>query len=121
VVAKADPLLRQAIERRHVVTGGNRQVEPRLITYYQNDVQRAVRWPRRGRDMGAGEAARCRVGVCCRSMAPGPCIAVAATAPAAAPRPSSPAPPSRCRRLTRPAPGPPGPGGVGGSSGCSVT
>jgi len=49
------------------------------------------------------------------------CIAVAATAPAAAPRPSSPAPPSKCRRLTRPAPGSPGSdGGVVGASGSSV-
>jgi hypothetical protein len=58
VVAKADALLRQAIQRRHVVTGGNWQVEPRLFTYYQNHVQRAVRWPRRRRGVGPGDAAR---------------------------------------------------------------
>src|ERR1700730_8827307 len=62
VVAKADPLLRQAIQRGHVVAGGNWQVEPRLIAYDQNDVQRAVRWPRRGRAMGAGDVARGPVG-----------------------------------------------------------
>ncbi len=47
VVAEANPLLRQTIQGRCAVTGRSGQVEPRLITDDQDDVQRLVRRPAR--------------------------------------------------------------------------
>jgi hypothetical protein len=43
VIAKADPLLREPVEGRHVVTSGSRQLVTCLIPQYQNHVQRAAR------------------------------------------------------------------------------
>ncbi len=58
VVAEADPLLRKAIQRRRAVTGGRRQVEPRLIPDDQDDVQWLIRPPRRAGGLRHGATAR---------------------------------------------------------------
>lgn len=58
MIAKADPLLRKAIQGGRVVAGGSGQLEPRLIAYHQNDVHRLVRWPGRAGRLGYGAAAR---------------------------------------------------------------